>query len=670
MSEFPLRERAELVAALHRLGVVPSTPRSRGKRCQPLPSTTTRDYFPGMSALDWLLGRPLSDDEAEHQQIGPLAGIPVLGLDALSSAAYGPEAALTLLIPLGAAGLAFVGPISALIVAILGVIFFSYRQTIHAYPGGGGSYTVAKENLGRGAALVAGSALALDYVLNVAVGISAGVGALVSALPKLQPYTLSMCLLILLVLTVVNLRGLRESGIAFMLPTYTFVLTLGVTIAVGVTRAAFSGGHPTPVTMPPALHAPTEAVGVWLLVRAFASGCTAMTGVEAVSNGVPLFRTPAVPKAQRTLTAIIVILASLLGGIAYLCRAYEIGAVDPSAAGYQSILSMLVGAVMGRRAFYYLTMAAVVTVLALSANTSFADFPRLCRVLAEDRFLPDSFAVRGRRLVFTQGILALSLLAAVLLVAFGGITDRLIPLFAIGAFLAFTMSQAGMVVHWRRLGGAEARHSLPLNALGAVATAVTLVVVAVSKFMEGAWITVVVIPLLIVAFLRVNRHYVSVAAQIVDGAPLSLANPGQPIAVVAMQSWNRLTARGLQFAVRLAPEVYAVQVKSETTKMRELTPDWAQLVCEPTRQAGLAPPKLVVLHSRYRQFFKPLIDFVLELRDKNPGRDIVVVIPDLVVEHWYQGFLHNNRGAILRTLLRVRGGPNVVVLNTPFHLHD
>ena len=493
-----------------------------------------------MSVLDWLIGRPLSNDEAEHQQIGPLAGIPVLGLDALSSAAYGPEAALTLLIPLGATGLAYVGPISALIIAILGIVYFSYRQTIHAYPGGGGSYTVAKENLGTGAALLAGSALALDYVLNVAVGISAGVGALVSAIPRLLPYTLPLCLVILLFLTVVNLRGLRESGLAFMLPTYTFVVTLGVTIAVGIARVAAGGGHPEVLAAPPALPAPTEAVGAWLLVRAFASGCTAMTGVEAVSNGVPIFKKPSVPLAQRTLTAIIVILMGLLGGIAYLCRAYGIGATEPGKEGYQSILSMLVGAVMGRGAFYYVTIGSVVTVLALSANTSFADFPRLCRVLAEDHFLPDSFAVRGRRLVFTQGILALSVLSGALLVGFRGITDDLIPLFAIGAFLAFTLSQAGMVQHWRRVGGAEARHSLPINALGTVATAITLVVVAVSKFREGAWLTVVVIPVLLFSFVRVNRHYRSVAAQIVTTAPLALDGPAHPIAVVAMQSWNKL----------------------------------------------------------------------------------------------------------------------------------
>jgi len=331
-------------------------------------------------------------------------------------------------------------------------------------------------------------------------------------------------------------------------------------------------------------------------------------------------------------------------------------------------LSQLAGAVIGRGPLYYVTMASVVSVLALSANTSFADFPRLCRVLAEDRFLPDSFAMRGRRLVYTQGIVLLAILSGILLVAFGGITDKLIPLFAIGALLAFTMSQAGMVAHWKRLGGAEARHSLPINLAGAIATGVTVLVVAVSKFGEGAWITVFVVPLLVFVFVRINAHYRDVARQVATTEPLAVAPAAPPIVIVAAQSWNRLAERGLAFAMRLSPDVYAVQVKSETTKMRDLTGDWPRLVEEPARAAGKTPPKLVVLTSDYRQFFRPLVDFVLERRDESPARDVVVVIPDLVVKRWYHAILHNHRGAILRALLRLRGGARVVVVNTPFHL--
>lgn len=620
--------------------------------------------------FDWLLGKRLSSDDEAHEQIGPVAGIPVLGLDALSSAAYGPEAALTLLLPLGLLGLSYILPISALIIAILAVVYFSYRQTIHAYPGGGGSYTVAKENLGERPALIAGAALALDYVLNVAVGISAGVGALVSALPSLLPYRLALCLVVLVLLTIVNLRGVRESGKAFLVPTYAFIATLTIVIVAGVAKSALCGGHPTPVSAPPIAPGATASLSAWLLVRSFASGCTAMTGVEAVSNGVPIFRKPTVANAQRTLSAIIAILVALLAGIAYLCQTYRIAATDPDGDGYQSILSMLVAAVFGRGTFYFVTLASVVAVLALSANTSFADFPRLCRVLAEDRYLPDSFAVRGRRLVFSRGIVLLSVLAAALLVGFGGITDRLIPLFAIGAFLAFTLSQAGMVQHWRREGGPRARHSLPINALGALATGVTLIVVAVSKFGEGAWLTIVVVPLLVWFFARVNRHYRDVALQIRDDRPLALSESASPIVVIAAQSWNRLTERGLVFGLRLSKHVYAIQVKSEASKIRDLTLDWERLARGPAREAGLAEPELLVLTSRYREFFKPLIDYVLELRDKNPTRDVVVIIPDLVVSRWYQGLLHNNRGAILRTLLRLRGGPRVIVVNTPFYLRD
>lgn len=621
-----------------------------------------------MRLLDWLLGRPLASEEQEQQQIGPLAGIPVLGLDAMGSAAYGPEAALTVLIPLGAAGLGYVGPILAVITAVLLIVYFSYRQTIAAYPGGGGSYTVAKANLGKLSGLIGGAALVLDYILNVAVGIAAGVGALVSALPSLLPHTLALCLVILVLLTLVNLRGIRESGLAFMVPAYTFVATLLVVTVVGVVKAIASGGHPTPIVAPPAVTAATEAATLWILVRAFANGCTAMTGVEAVSNGVPLFRKPTISNAQRALTAIIAVLVVLLAGIAYLARAYGVAATDPGLPGYQSILSMLVAAVMGRGVFYYLTIGSVVAVLALSANTSFADFPRVCRALADDRFLPDSFAIRGRRLVYSQGIIVLAVLSGALLVAFGGITDRLIPLFAIGALLAFTMSQAGMVAHWRRVGGEQANRLLLVNAAGAVATGVTVLVVAVSKFAEGAWITVIVLPLLIAAFWRVNLHYRRVAEQVVDTEPLAIEAAPPPIVVVAAQSWNKMTHRGLQFGMRLSADVYAVQVKAETAKMRDLTTEWPALVEAPARAAGLTPPKLVVLSSTYRQFFQPLFEFVLDLRDKNPARDIVVVIPDLVVAHWYEGLLHNHRGAILRTLFRLRGGPRVVVVNTPLYL--
>ncbi|MBV8201130.1 MAG: APC family permease, partial [Acidobacteria bacterium] len=338
-----------------------------------------------MSSLtDKIVGRPLASSRVSEEKIGVWAGIPILGLDGLSSSAYGPEAALTLLVPLGAAGLAYIGPITLLILGLLLLLYLSYRQTIGAYPTGGGSYTVAKENLGTRAGLLAAASLMIDYVLNVAVGISAGVGALVSAMPALHRYILPLCLAILVVIVVINLRGTREPGVAFGVPTYLFIASLGLVLIAGVVKALLHGGHPHPLTPPPPAGPPVEAVSAWLLMRSFASGCTAMTGVEAVSNGVKYFKKPTVQNAERTLTAIVGLLGLLLGGIAYLARAYHVGAMDQEKPGYQSVLSQLIAAVAGRGVIYYVTIASVLAVLSLSANTSFADFPRLCRIIAED----------------------------------------------------------------------------------------------------------------------------------------------------------------------------------------------------------------------------------------------------------------------------------------------
>jgi amino acid transporter len=352
----------------------------------------------------------------------------------------------------------------------------------------------------------------LDYILTAAVGISAGVGALVSAVPQLQPHTLRICLAILVIVTIVNLRGVREAGVTFMIPTYAFLGSLLVAILIGVTKTAFAAGHPVPVVAPPVPAAGvTAAVSLWLILQVFSNGCTAMTGVEAVSNGVKAFREPTVRNAQRTLTVIIGLLAILLAGIAYLVRVYGIQATDPGLPGYQSVISMLVAAVVGRGIFYYFTIGSVLVILSLSANTAFADFPRLCKVVSQDAFLPHSFGYRGRRLVYSQGIYVLAVLTGILLIVFGGVTDRLIPLFAIGAFLAFTMSQAGMVGHWRRVKGRGWRHSMIVNGLGAVATGITLLVVVVAKFTSGAWVSVLLIAGMMSAMLWVRRHYNEVA---------------------------------------------------------------------------------------------------------------------------------------------------------------
>ena len=622
-----------------------------------------------MSVADILLGKPLATSDERAEQIGASAGIPIFGLDALSSAAYGPEAALTLLIPLGAAGVAYILPVSLSIIVLLAIVYFSYRQTIAAYPGGGGSYTVASENLGTFPGLLAAAALMIDYVLTAAVGISAGVGALVSAVPRLQPHTLSMCLGILAIVTIVNLRGVRETGATFMIPTYAFVGSLLCAILIGTAKTVFASGHPVPLVAPPASAsgAATAAASVWLLMQVFSNGCTAMTGVEAVSNGVRAFREPTVRNAQRALTVIIGLLAILLAGIAYLVRAYGIQATDPVQPGYQSVISLLVAAVAGRGLFYYFTIGSVLLILSLSANTAFADFPRLCKVVSHDGFLPHSFGYRGRRLVYSQGIYVLAALSAILLIIFRGVTDRLIPLFAIGAFLAFTLSQAGMVGHWRRVGGRGAVHSMLVNGLGAVTTGLTLVVVLVAKFTAGAWVSALLIAGIMCTMLWVRRHYNQVAKETRLTAPLQIENLGSPIVIVPIHDWTTISQRAMQFALALSPEVHALHVGTEE-ETNELQENWNRLVVEPVRRAGGTPPNLVSLPSPYRLVIKPILEFVLDVEEKNPGRQIAVIVPELVERHWYHYPLHNQRAELLKAFLLIKGSPNIVLINVPWYL--
>jgi len=620
-----------------------------------------------MGALDVLFGRPLASSEDQGQRITPAQGIPTFGLDALSSAAYGPEAALTVLLPLGLAGVRYVIPLTGAIILLLTIVYFSYRQTIAAYPTGGGSYTVAKENLGHRAGLLAAAALMIDYLLNVAVGISAGVGALVSAVPWLQKYTLALCLVILAMLTIVNLRGVTEAGSAFIAPTYLFVGTLGIVIVAGLYQVVATGGHPHAVVAPPHLPAATGAVGIWLLLRAFASGCTALTGVEAVSNGVQAFREPVIPAARKTLTAIVLILIVLLAGVAALVHFYGITATDPGEAGYRSVLAMVTAAVAGKGIFYAFTMFSVLLVLCLSANTSFADFPRLCRTVALDNYLPHGMAARGRRLVYSEGIWGLSICAAALLILFGGVTDRLIPLFAVGAFLAFTLSQAGMVVHWRKAGGGRgAIHNLLVNGLGAVATGITVLIVVAAKFTQGAWVVVLLLPAALVLMAWVRRHYQLVSQELeaeVEQLPRHLQ---PPLVVVPMESWNAATQKALRFAMTLSPHVEAVHVTCEGDD--SILGEWQSVVVDPAQQAGTPVPKLVTLCSPYRMVLKPLIEHILQVEKQNRNRMIAVVIAVMVERHWYHYFLHNQRGAVLNALLLLRGERRINIISVPWYL--
>lgn len=638
-----------------------------------------------MSLREVILGRRLANTEYEERKIGALEGIPAMGLDGIGSSAYGPEAALTVLMPLGAASISYIGWVMGPIVALLLILFASYWQTIRAYPSSGGGYTVAKENLGTNASLLAASALMIDYVLNVAVGISAGVAALVSAIPSLHPHTLAICLGILAFVTLMNLRGTLDAGRVFAVPTYLFVLSFGAILLVGAFRTLASGGNPEPVAPPPPVPAAVEAVTLWVLLRAFASGCTAMTGVEAVSNGISAFREPAVKYGHRTLTGIVIVLGVLLVGIAYLAHAYQIAAMDQTRPGYRSVLSQLASAVVGNGPLYYLAIGSLLCVLVLSSNTSFVDFPRLCRTVAQDGFLPRPFAIAGRRLVFSIGILYLAVVAGLLLVVFGGITDHLIPLFAVGAFATFTLSQTGMVVHWLR--ELQARNSdrerraivthLLTNAAGALTTAIALAIIVIAKFEQGAWITVLVIPAVIVLLKSIRGYYDRLAWHIRDSsAALQISSTAPPIVLVAIDEWNQLADNALVLALSLSPDVIGVHLtelfgpQSEEPEHRRLQQQWLRNVVGPAKAAGYSPPRLVIMPAKYRVIHEPVLNLVRQLEARHRDRVIAVLIPELVKQHWYQRFLHTNRARHLRRQLLRHGGTRLTIIDLPWYLDE
>jgi amino acid transporter len=623
-----------------------------------------------MSLTDSLFGRPLATSEERAEHIGVAAGIPIFGLDALTSAAYGPETAMALLIPLGVMGIQFIVPIISAILILLSIVYFSYRQTIAAYPSGGGSYTVATENLGTGPGLLAAAALMIDYILTAAVGISAGVEAVVSVFPVLLPHILLMCLIILAVLALVNMRGVKDTGAAFILPTFMFVGTLLISIGVGVFKVFHSGGHPVPMApLPHALPATVSYLSLWLLLKAFSNGCAAMTGVEAVSNGVMAFGEPRTKNAQRTLTVIIGILIVLLFGTAWLANKYGIMAMDTSNPQYETLLSLIVKAVFGRTWFYNLTMGSVFLALCLSANTAFADFPRLTRAIAMRDYLPHVFILRGRRLLFSHGIYALTGLTAVILIMFGGQTDRLISLYAIGAFLAFTLSQAGMVMHWKRQGPEHKGRGwhMFVNGTGAVATGITTIIVLIAKFTAGAWVTALLVPTLILLMVGIKQHYTRVKGEMTDMTPLSTKNLEQPLVVIPMARWDRVTEKALRFGMLLSKEIKVVNVDCDDGE-QALCTVWDERVLGPIKTANLAEPELVTLHSSFRLVIGPLIDYIFELEKQNPGRKIAVLLPELVVKHWWENLLHNQRVQLLKLILLLRGNQRLVVVNIPWYL--
>jgi hypothetical protein len=450
-----------------------------------------------------------------------------------------------------------------------------------------------------------------------------------------------------------------------MIPTYLFLITLLIIIGVGCWQMAASGGHPHPVTPLPTPSPATEMISLWLLLKVFSSGCTAMTGVEAVSNGVMAFREDARKNAKATLTIIIALLCVLLLGIALLCRAYGVAATDPNGAHYESVLSMLTRAVMGQGWFYYLTIGSILLVLALSANTAFADFPRLTRAIALNNFLPHVFLLRGRRLLYSWGIYVLVALTALLLIIFGGVTDRLIPLYAIGAFMAFTLSQAGMVMHWRRKGGSGLR--MTVNGVGALATGITTLVVLVTKFMSGAWITALLIPAMIVVMRAVRKHYDNVERETELLEPLIASHVEEPIVVMPIDRWSRISEKALSFALSLSSDVRCVhiQVGEEEDK---ICSDWQPLIEAPLKAANKTLPKLVVVKSNFRYILQPLVDYILHICTADEAQRVCVLVPELVVRHWWENIMHNRRADLLKVILLMRGRRNIVVINIPWYL--
>ena len=599
-----------------------------------------------------------------HERLSKIQALAVFSSDALSSVAYATEEILLVLVVAGTAALDLSLPIALAIVALLAIVATSYYQTIHGYPSGGGAYIVAYDNLGVWPGLTAAAALLIDYVLTVAVSITAGVAAFTSAFPALIPFRVELCLLAIVLIAWANLRGVRESGTLFAIPTYGFVLVFLTLIAVGLVRW-FSGTLPQDPA--PALPATGEGAGaltLFLVLRAFASGCTALTGVEAISNGIPAFRKPEAENAGKTLIAMALLLGTMFLGISFLARSLAVVPVE-----HETVVSQIGRQVFGDGPLYLVLQVATTLILVLAANTSFADFPRLSAILARDRYLPRQLTNLGDRLVFANGIVILAILASALVVLFGGLTHRLIPLYAVGVFLSFTLSQAGMVRHWHRLRGPGWTWKVAVNGLGAVATAVVLAIIVATKFIHGAWIVILLIPLFVWMFRAVKRHYEAVAEQLtLEGLSpepwKGLASRKRQKVVVPVSGVHRGTLEALRFARSLSKDVTAVVVDVEpqvTARVREKWPLWGQKV------------PLVVLDSPFRSTVGPLLAYLDERDMHEPERGLaVVVLPEFVPARWWHELLHNQTArAIKRALLYRRGetGKDRVIIDVPYHLH-
>lgn len=598
-----------------------------------------------------VVGRPIPSFKAHHERLGLLTGLAVLSSDALSSVAYATEEVLRVLMIGGMAALGYGPWIAVLIAALLALVAVSYRQTIHAYPSGGGAYIVAHDNIGQTPALIAAAALLIDYTLTVAVSIAAGVLAITSAVPTLHVNRVELGLAFTALLMIGNLRGLRESGRLFGIPVYFFVGSMLLLIVVGTFR--WMTGAILPVTAEPVATFNTGTITLFALLTAFANGCTAMTGVEAVSNGVPAFKEPEAKNASATLVLMAALAITMFAGISVLAYHFSIVPSDT-----ETVTSQLARGIFGgRNVLYYVTQAATMMILVLAANTAFADFPRLASVVARDRFMPRQFMNQGDKLAFSNGIVALSVAAAGLIIIFDGDPHLLIPLYMIGVFLSFTLSQAGMFIRWRRLRTPGWQAKAMLNGIGAVATGVVLVIVAITKSAEGAWVVLLLIPVLVVVFKQTKVHYDNVARQLSLTGVAVDTTPRRHIVIVPIGGVHRAVLEALRYASALSRDVRAVYVNVNTESLAALKRDW------PTWGSNV---KLVVLQSPYRSMTEPLLEYVDRMQKEHADDYITVVLPEFVVKHWWHHLLHNQSALTLKAALLFR--PRVVTTSVPFHL--
>jgi amino acid transporter len=597
-----------------------------------------------------LLGAPMPLAQARHERLSNTVALAVFASDPLSSVAYATEEILLVLMLAGSAALSYSLPVALGIAALLAIVVISYRQTVAAYPQGGGAYLVAKDNIGRYPALTAAAALLVDYVLTVSVSVVAGIAALTSAVPQLHPYRVVLSVLAVGGIALGNLRGVRESGRLFAAPTYFFVASIFGTVGFGLVGAIFNWLPEAPYEPhPPGL----EGLGLFLLLRSYAAGCTALTGVEAVSNGVQALKPPEGRNAQVVMTALGIISIAMFLGITYL--AYDFGIVP---GGDETVVSKIARRVFGTGVLYYGVQASTLLILVLAANTSYADFPRLSSILARDRYVPRQFANQGDRLVFSNGILILSGFAILLIVAFQGDTHSLLPLYAIGVFISFTLSQGGMVRRWLRLREKGWRWRVWVNGIGALVTFVVLLTLAITKFLEGAWIVVVVIPILVAIFVVMHRHYEEVAHE------LSLEGLEEPprfqhTVLVLIGDVHRGVVRAVQYARTLAPTaaVRAVYVETDPARTARLEERWGKW--------GLGVP-LVVLTSPYRSLLRPLLDYLDHLQSHGDDQMVTIVLPEFLPRHWWQHALHNQTALLVKGALLFR--KNTVVADVPYLL--